>query len=302
MGSMNFDYLYTYLTVVRAGSFSKAAKKLFMSQPAISAQIKKLETELGVRLAERDKSGISMTYAGRMLFHFSEYLQHEYSYMLRDIERTRDKTLSQLNIITSPVCGEYILPGILNEFKEGHTLTSVHLEIADSLKVIEDVQNGVYDIGFCSTIIESPELDIFMVDEYAIVLVVYPGHPLSDKKEVTLDELIGESIILREPVGVKVGDTKLLIDAGLDLDQFKQKFFMGSMAGVISLVESRAGIAFVPYIVAKKGEALGLVKIVKVKELDLKRGFFFLIKKGKKMSPLLNEFMDFIRIKTSVKV
>jgi DNA-binding transcriptional LysR family regulator len=147
---MNFEYLNTYLTVVRTGSFSEAAKQLFISQPAISAQIKKLEQELDIRLIERGKGGISMTYAGRMLYHFSEYLQHEYSYMLRDIERTGAKTLNELNIITSPVSGEYILPGIITGFNETHSLTSVNLEIADSLKVIEYVQKGVYDIGFCS--------------------------------------------------------------------------------------------------------------------------------------------------------
>ncbi|OGC95557.1 MAG: hypothetical protein A2W25_05495 [candidate division Zixibacteria bacterium RBG_16_53_22] len=298
---MNLEYLNTYLTVVRIGSFSKAAKKLFITQPAISAQIKKLEQELGIRLIERGRSGITMTYAGRMLYHFSEYVHHEYSYMLQDIERTRDKTLDELNMITSPVCGEYILPGILSEFNESRALTGVNLEIADSLKVIENVQNGIYDIGFCSTIVESPELEFFRVAEYDIVLIVYPGHPLSDQKEISLYELSGESIILREPAGVKVGDTKLLIEAGLDLDQFKQKFVTGTMAGIISLVESRTGIAFLPYVVAKKSEALGLIKIVKVKDIKLKRGFYFLIKKGKERSRLLNEFVDFIRAKTSPK-
>jgi DNA-binding transcriptional LysR family regulator len=150
-------------------------------------------------------------------------------------------------------------------------------------------------------VIESPELEFFLVAEYAIVLIVYPGHPLSDRIEVSTDELIGESVVLREPVGVKVGDTKLIVDAGLDLGQFKQKFFMGSMAGVISLVESRAGIGFAPRVVAKKSEALGLVKIVKVKELDLRRGFFSLINKNKNRSPLLDEFVDFIRTSKPVK-
>jgi len=295
---VNLDYLNTYLTVVRIGSFSKAAKQLFITQPAISAQIKNLEQELGIQLIKRGRGGIAMTYAGRMLFHFSEYVHHEYSYMLRDIERSRDKTLDDLNIITSPVCGEYILPGILSEFRETHALTDANLEIADSLKVIEYVQNGIYDIGACSMIAESSDLEFFKVAEYDIVLILYPGHPLSDQKEISLYELSGESIILREPVGVKVGDTKLLIEAGLDLNQFKQRFVVGTMSGLVALVEARAGIAFLPYMVAKKSETLGLIKIVKVKEMNLTRGFFFLTKKGKERSRVSDEFIEFIKIKT----
>ncbi|MFC1909710.1 LysR substrate-binding domain-containing protein [Chloroflexota bacterium] len=295
---MNLEYLNTYLIVIREGSFSKAAKKLFLTQPAISAQIKKLEQEVGVRLIERGRTGVTMTPAGRTLLNFSEYVKHQYSYLLRDIANSKDKTLEELTIITSPVCGEYVLPGILNEYRETHALSGANIKIADSIKVVEDVQNGIYDIGSCGIMVESSGLEIFKIAEYDIVLILYPGHPLSDKKEVLLSDLSGESIVLREPLGVKVGDTKMLTEAGLDLYEFKQRFVTGSMAGLLSLVESRAGIAFLPYMIAKKGEALGLIKIAKVKEINLKREYIFLIKKGKERSRVSNEFMDFIKTKT----
>jgi DNA-binding transcriptional LysR family regulator len=299
---MNLEYLRTYLKVVKLGSLSEAAKDIFISQPAISAQIKSLEKELDVRLIDRGKSGVSMTPAGRMLFNFAEYVCHEYYYMLRNIEHTRGKNLSELNIVTSPVSSEYILPAILSEFRENHTLTSLSLEVsASSLKVAEDVKNGVYEIGFCSTREEALELEYTCIVEADIVLITYPGHPLASREEISLSDLTGESIVLREPAGVKVGDTKLLIEAGLDLDDFKCKYVMGTMAGVISTVEARVGIAFLPSIVAKKSEVLGLVKVLKVKGLDLKRSFYYVCRKSAKKSPLLQEFTDFIDARTSLK-
>jgi len=295
---MNFEYLNTYLTVVREGSFSKAAKKLFLTQPAVSAQIKKLEQELDIRLIERGRNGVRMTTTGRRLLNFSEYVKHQYSYMLRDIAYSKDKTLEELNIIASPVCGEYVLPAILNEYKENHALSVANIKIAGLTKVIEDVQNGVYDIGSCGSMVEAPDLEVFKIAEYDIVLILYPGHPLANKREVSLSDLSGESIILREPLGVQVGDTKLLTEAGLDLFQFKQRFVTGSMAGLLSLVESRAGIAFLPYMIAKKSEVLGLVKITKVKEIDMKREYVFLIKNGRERSRVSNEFIEFVKTKT----
>lgn len=292
---MNFEFLNTYLTVVKVGSFSEAAKILYITQPAISIQIKKLEQELGVRLVERGKKGVSMTYSGRLLYNFWEYAHHEYGYMLRDIERTRNKTLAELTIITSAVSGEYVIPVLLTEFKENHTLSGVNLVISDSLKVIEDVKNGLYEIGFCSTKVESPELEFLSVLDEEIVLIVFPGHLLSNRKEVSFEELSGESLILREPSGVKFGDTKQLVEAGLDLELFKLRFVMGTMPGLLSMVESRVGIGFLPLIVAKKSEALGLVKTIKIKNKSLRRAFYCVFRKGKEKSPFTQEFIDFLK-------
>jgi DNA-binding transcriptional LysR family regulator len=241
---MNLEYLDTYLTVVKTGNFTETAGKLHLSQPAISAQIKRLEKELGIRLIERGRSGISMTQAGRVLYNFAEYVNHQYYYMQRDMERLRKKTIDELNIITSQVCAEYIVPVIINGFKETHALTGVNLIITDSLKVAEEVDRGVYDIGFCSTKAECQGVRYFKLLEDDLVLSVYPGHPLSERPEISLYELSGEAIILREPEGSKVGDTNLLIKSGLDLNQFKLKYIMGTMYGVVSALESRMGIAF----------------------------------------------------------
>lgn len=296
---MNIDYLRTYLTVVRLGSFSEAARTLYITQPAISAQIKALEKELKIRLIERGKNGVSMTPAGRMLFNFAEYVHHEYSYMLRNIEQTRGKILNELNIISSQVSSEYILPGILSEFRADHTVTGVNLVVASSsLKVAEEVKNGVYEIGFGSTREESLELEYHCILDDDIVLIAYPGHPLSNREEVTLNDLMGESIILREPAGVKVGDTNLLIEAGLNLDIFKCKYIMGTMPGVISSVECRVGLAFLPSIVARKSEALGLIKVLRVKEINLKRSFYYVCREGAPKSQLLKEFTEFLEART----
>lgn len=296
---MNLEYLNTFITVVKIRSFSKAAKKLYISQPAISAQIQKLEQELGIRLINRGKSGITMTSAGRILYHFAEYVFHEQSILLRDLYQLREETIGELNIITSPVTGEFVLPSILSEFKENYPLVGVNVIISDSFKVTEEVINGTFDIGLCSIKTESKELEFLKIAEDDIVLIVYPGHPLSSRKEVSPEELSGESLILRDQIGKKAGDTYLLTKAGFDFNQCKLKLIMGTIMGVVLSVEARAGIAFLPYMTVKRSEALGLIKVIKVKGLAVKREFFFVYRKGREVSRISEEFKSFIKIKSS---
>ena len=296
---MNLNYLNYFLHVVNLGSISDAAKRLYISQPAVSAQIQKLEQELGIRLIDRGKRGVSMTNAGRIFYHFAEYVHREHSVMLRDLSHLRKNTTDELTIITSPLPGEYILPNLLNEFKDNYPVVQVNLITVDSLKVIEDVRNSVYDLGFCSLRLEFPDLEYFKIAEDALVLLVYPGHPLSGRKEISLLELSGETIILRDPVKRNIGDTYLLMQAGLDLNLFKLKLVMGTFTGVLSAVEARAGIAFLPYLAAKKSEALGLIKILKVKEITVKRSLFYVCRSGKEENRLLEELKSFIQARTS---
>jgi DNA-binding transcriptional LysR family regulator len=296
---MNMNYLDTFIDVVKIGSISDAAKKLYISQPAISAQIKKMEQELGIHLIDRGKRGVSMTNAGRIFYHFAEYVRREHSVMLRDLAHLRENIADELDIVSSPLPAEYILPSILDEFKDNYPLGEVNLVITDSLKVIEDVRNRVYDIGLCSLKVELPELEYFKIAEDDIVLIIYPGHPLSNQKEISSSELSGETIILRDPIKKNVGDTYLLRQAGLDLNLFKLRLIMGSFTGVVSAVEERAGIAFLPYLAAKKSEALGLIKILEVKDITVKRNIFYVCRKDKEENRLLEELKSFIQSRSS---
>jgi DNA-binding transcriptional LysR family regulator len=292
---MNLEYLNTFINVIKIGSFSEAARRLYISQPAISAQIQKLEQELGVRLINRGKSGISMTRAGEILYRFAENVYDERSIMLRELDQLREETTGELIITTSPVLGEFILPGIISEFREDYSLVVVNLLISDSLKVIEEVKNGIYEIGFCSIKTESQELEFFKIAEDNIVLIVYPGHLFSSRKEISLDELRGESLILRDAAGKKAGDTYLLMQAGLDLNQCKLKLIMGTIMGVITSVEARVGIAFLPFSSVKQAESLGLVKVIKVKGNTLKREYYCVYRKEKVVSRIADKFIEYIR-------
>lgn len=293
---MNLEYLNTFLSVAKVGSFSGASRKIYLSQPAISFQIRKLEQELGVPLVDRRKKTISITAAGKRVLRFAENVAHERANLVRDLEQLREEVVGELIIIASPISGEFILPPILSEFKENFPAAGFEVTISDSFTTITQVKNGAYDAGFCSIQPEKADLESFKMAEDELVLFVYPGHPFSNRKEISLGELAGEPLILREePVEKRPTDAALLLQAGFDINKCKPRMTLGTNMGVVSAVESRAGIAFLPYLAVKKSEALGLVKIVKIADLTLKREFFCVYRKEKIISRLLKEFISFAK-------
>lgn len=299
---MNLDYLNTYLHVVKLGSFSKASKKLNISQPAVSFQIKRLEKESGIQLLDRRKRTIKMTEAGKRLYRFAEYAIREQANVFHDIEQLREEVTGELIIAVSSIPGEFILPAILSKFKEYYPVVEIKLIMSNSLKIVTDVQKGIYDIGFCSLgPEETPELESIKIAEDEIVLVVYPEHPFARRQKVSLSELAGESFILREEAIEKHRSAaSLLFQAGFDISQCKPKLVLGTNMGVVSAVEARAGIAFLSSLVVNKSSALGWVKVVKVDGLNIKRDFFCVYRKEKSVSRLHKEFMNFIREKWSL--
>jgi DNA-binding transcriptional LysR family regulator len=293
---MNLDYLKTYTEVVKLRSFSKAGRKLHLSQPAVSFQMRRLEQELQVRLIMRDNRSFSVTNSGERLYHFALDIQRDHKKLLSDIDLMRQEPFGELDIIATPVPGEFILPPILEAFRERYPAIEITQITAPLAEVIEGIKSGAYKMGFCSIVPEKQDIESFKIGQDEIVLVVYPGHPFAAKNEVALNEIYGESLILREiSTKTRQSDANILINAGVNLRRFKPKFILSTYSAIISLVEARAGIAFIPYLAVKKSEALGLLKVIKIHNTTLKREFFFVYRKDQATSPVFSEFIAFMR-------
>jgi DNA-binding transcriptional LysR family regulator len=297
---MNLDYLRTYLEIVRLGSFSEVARRLSLSQPAVSFQIHKLERELGVRLLDRRQKAIIMTDAGKRLLRFAELVEREQAELMHDLEQIREEVSGYIIISASTIPGEVLLPSILSEFKALHPAVGAQVEVSDSMTVISRVQEGAYDVGFCGTAPRVKDLDYFKMAGDDIVLIVFPEHPFAQRKEVSFLELHEEQLILREETsGTQQSLKSLLAKAGLNIEKLSPNLILGSSQALVSAVEARAGIAFVSDLAVKKSLALGLVKQVAVEGLKLKRDFYCIYRKERVVSRLLSEFLAFVRARAS---
>jgi len=297
---MNLDYLKTYLKLIKLGSFSAVAKKLSISQPAVSFQIQKLEHDLGVRLINRGQKTITMTDAGKRLLDFAKTVDKERDHLLHDLDRLRQEVTGELVIAASTIPGEFLLPSILGEFMTLHPATRAQVAIRDSLTVIAGVRDGSYDVGFCGvTPPEGQGLESFKIAEDEIVLIVFPEHPFAKQREVSFTELAEEPLIFREGTsGTQKSLEALLSKAGLDIGKLVAHLVLGTTQAVVSAVEARAGIAFVSNLAIKKSLDLGLVRQLTVDGLRLRRDFYCIYYKERVVSRLLEEFLAFVQMKT----
>ena len=292
---MNLDHLNTYIEVVKTGNFSEVAKKLGISQPAVSFQIQKLEQDLGVRLIDRKQKKLTLTEPGKRILSFAQKVQDEYGSMLEDINQLREDVIGNLFISASTIPGDFILPPLLSEFKSLHPSVQIQVIVSDSGQVIEDVENGTYDVGFCGVLPENKEMKAVKIAEDEIVLIVAAGHPFAGRKSVSFMEITEEPFIAREETsGTQKSVTSLLSKAGFDISLCKPSLILGTTEAVVSAVESRSGIAFVSNFAIKKSLSLGMIQAVNVEGLTLKRDFYCIYHKERVVSRLLDEFISFI--------
>jgi len=293
---MNLDYLRTYLDVIRVGSFSEVAKKLSISQPAVSFQIQKLEQDLGVRLIDRRQKTLTLTEAGKRLLRFAEIVEDERSSLTQDLDQLREEVVGNLIIAASTIPGDFILPSVLSEFKKLHPAVSIQVVVSDSGRVIDGVRDGAYEIGFCGVALEEQELEAFKIAEDEIVLIVFPGHPFADRPQVSFLEVTLEPFIFREDTsGTQRSMESLLRRSGFDLRLCKPALVLGTTEAVVSAVETNSGIAFVSNLAIKKSLALGLVREVRIEGVTLKRDFWCIYRKQRVVSRLLEEFLSFVK-------
>ncbi len=297
---MNLDYLRTYLEVVKLGSFSEVAKKLNISQPAVSFQVQKLERELGVRLFDRTQRTITPTVAGKRLLRFAGLVGEEWERLHQDLDELREDVTGELLIAASTIPGECLLSPLLSEFRTLHPAVKAQVAVSDSLSVIHQVEAGSYDVGFCGLAPDGGELESFPVAGDEIVLIVFPEHPFAGREEVSLTDLEKESFIFREETsGTQRNLEALLAREGFSLRHWSAKLVLGTSQAVISAVEAGAGIAFVSSLAIKRSLALGTIRTVKVSGLYFSRDFYCIYRTGRIVSRLLEEFLAFVRAEAS---
>jgi DNA-binding transcriptional LysR family regulator len=295
---MNLDHLKTFQEVVKLGSFSEVAKKLSISQPAVSFQIQKLEQEFGTRLIDRAQRAITLTAAGKRLLRFAESVEEVRQQLQYDLEQIREEVSGNLLIASSTIPGEFLLPPLLAKFTALHPAVSVQVAVSDSLTVIKGVRDNTCEIGFCGIAPEGQDLELCRVAGDEIVLIVFPEHPFAQRSEVSPAELEGESLIFREDTsGTQRNLETRLSQAGLDLRKWVPNLILGTTQAVVSAVEAGAGIAFVSSLAIKKSLALGLVRQIGVSGLRLSRDFYCTYRQERVVTRLLEEFITFIRIK-----
>ena len=288
---LDISLLETFTLVADLGSFSGAARRLGLTQPAVSFQVKALEKELGADLIDRSRGKVQLTPAGRTAYAHARKILADREEMIADIPRTTGEVAGQLRIGASTIPGEFLLPPVLAEFKRHYGEVTVSLDIGDSVGVVGMVAEEHVELGFVGMKPDGP-LKTRKFAEDMLVVIAPPHHPLSRKKKIELADLAGEQWVFRsESSGTRRKAEKALRKAGLAPDEIAVVAEMGSSQSVLSAVAAGMGIAMVSDMAASEPVRWGLICRLDLAGPERVREFYAVHAGDRPLSRAAEEFL-----------
>jgi DNA-binding transcriptional LysR family regulator len=193
---MDIQELEAFWWIAKTGSFNRAAERLYLTQPSVTARIQALEKELGQPLFERKPRGVRLTDAGRVLLPHAERVLQDIQKARQAVSDLESATGGTLTVGSALTTSTYTLPEILAKFKAAYPAIEIHVRTGRSQQIQQLVLDDVVQLGLVHSPLSS-HADIEAVPLYTepILLVVHPGHPLANREEVTAEELASEPFI-----------------------------------------------------------------------------------------------------------
>jgi DNA-binding transcriptional LysR family regulator len=243
--NITIQQLESLVHLVSEKNFSRAAKKMVLTQPSLSKHIKNLEDAAGTRLVNRDGSGITLTPEGKLLFDFARKVL----YLREDVKdrmiRLQDKTAGSIRISASTLPATYILPYILSRFQKAHPQIHTFVQSANSEDAIDMVLNQETEMGFIGKNPRNRKLHSEPLWEDRLILAAPAGHPWAKASEITVKDLLEAPFVMREKGSATrdiLGDF-LSEHADVDLNQLNIVAEMGSSEAVKEAILAGLGVS-----------------------------------------------------------
>jgi LysR family transcriptional regulator, transcriptional activator of the cysJI operon len=288
--------LKVFRTVAGHLSFRKAGETLYLTQPAVTLQIKMLEEELGTRLFERSASGVTLTEAGQTLLEFANRLSELAEQAEDRLAKQKGEAAGELFLGASTTIAQYILPSLLAAFARKYP--GIHLRVAseNTEHIAEGVASGRFGLG----LIEGPPLrrdlktEAWFDDE--LVIVAPASHEWAGTSTILAEQLINVPLVVRERgSGSRHVVEKGLQKAGLRLSSLKIVMELDSTEAILSCIEAGLGIGFASiWAVDRQGRQSTLSKI-RIRDHPIERTLSFVMPPGPTLSSSAEVMMRFLQ-------
>lgn len=289
---MNLPELEVLIAVVEEKGFSRAAKILHKTQPAVSQAIRRLEAEVGETLLDRSSKEGVLTPAGEVLLEYARQMLN-----LRRTAKTAVKDLKELHhgkvtISANEHTVFYLLP-VIEEFKKRHPQIKIHVQRGVASRIPKEILAREVELGIISFNPKDKSVKSVPVSTDELVLIVSPGHRLSDKKSVSVKDLGIESFIAhnapspyREQVISKFQKLNVTLNIAVE---------MPSLEAIKKLVAAGAGVALVPKLTAQSEINNGILTGLSVKEMKLVRQLNIVYRRNGVLSQAAKAFLRLAR-------
>jgi DNA-binding transcriptional LysR family regulator len=270
--------LKVFRTVAAHLNFRKAAEHLFLTQPAITLQIKALEDELGIRLFDRAGSRVSLTAQGSVLLGYANKIAALVSQAEQELGAEDGKVSGDLTLGVSTTIAQYVLPRLLGAFLEEHPRVQFSLHSGNTSEIVHLLLDNKLSIG----LIEGPARDRgirtepFMQDELVLIMP-----PTFESDQMSRSQLLASNLLMREQGSGSRRVVELALGkADLKLKSFKNVMNLDSTEAIKSAVEVGLGVGFVSRWAISKEVELGALRVAEVAGLKVDRHFSLISRTG----------------------
>lgn len=291
MKNATFRQLQVFEAIARTGSFTAAAKELYLTQPTVSVQIKKLTDVVGLPLFEMVGKKVHLTSVGLQLLETARNVFQELDIFEMDIADVKGvkKGILKLSGVTTV---EYFAPRIIGSFCRKYPGIRVSLEVTNRRRVLERLQDNLDDLYIGSAEYENQYIVDTPFLENPLVIIAAPDHPLAGKKNIPISALTDEQFLMREQgCGTYLVLDKIVAEKGIN---FKASMELGSNEAIKQAVISGLGISMLSlYSLTHELNSEELV-ILDVEGFPFQDLWHILYPKGKKLSIVAQTFYDYL--------
>jgi len=294
--NMNTSYLKTFIEVINLKNISRAAEKLFITQPAVSKQLQLLEKDFGAELFKKNGREIIPTEEGYLLYKYAKNVLSEENKIYSTIRRDDDKLYGNLTIYTSSMPADYYIHDLIIEFTSLYKDVTYTIKKIDSDMVFKNIEEGFTSFGFTGTPSKKKKVKNICIAEDEVVIVASTEKMKEfNSNKITLEELINQKFIVRENGSatlqifesflnkkrIKLNDLDIIIQA--EDNEIIKKF-----------IANNVGIAVLPKKAVENELKEGKVFILELDGMALKRKLYYIYQQDRYFSKIEEKFKDYM--------
>jgi len=290
---VHLETLKVFCDVVETRSFSVAASQNFVTQSAVSQQIRTLEERYGRRLLERTRGNVQLTPAGEILYQVSKEIVQRYQDMEAQLQVVAQRVAGTVRVATVHSIGLYELSVQIKRYLKAYPQVHLHLEYSRSNKIYEDALRGQIDLGVVAYPSRRPQITVLPFREDRLVLACPPSHPLARHRQVSIRKLQGEHLVGYErDIPTRRETDRILRRYGVEVRYVME---LDNVETIKRVIEIGTGLAILPEpAVRPEVKNKTLVAVHLSDELFL-RPLGIIHRQGKHFSPATEKFIEFLR-------
>jgi DNA-binding transcriptional LysR family regulator len=295
--SITIQQMEAIISLVEERSFSRAAKRMLLTQPALTKNIKNAENYLSVRLVNRSNAGISLTPEGKIIYDYAQRMVKLRDEVKTKIIKLHENTGGNIYIGASTIPATYILPRALSAFSKTNHDIRIYIKTADSEEAMNMVLDNEVEIGCIGKKPLNKKLMAEPLWKDHLILAVHKLHPWRKKKSITLPELLNEPFVIRENGSAtrELFDSCLKESRSMSLSQFNIRCELGSSEAIKEAVIAGLGVSVISIHAVERELSQKLLFEVPIQGCPMERKFYLIYKSQFDFRPAHKIFINFIK-------